>query len=61
MSRPLRIEYLGAYYHVMNRGLARGKVFLNDNYREGVLASNGYITRWTYPERGKVAKSRKQS
>ena len=26
--------------------------FRNDNYREGVLASNGDINRWTYPERG---------
>ena len=27
MSRPLRIEYPGAVYHVMNRGLARHPVF----------------------------------
>jgi len=27
MARPLRIEYPGAYYHVMNRGLSRRCVF----------------------------------
>ena len=29
MARPLRIEYPGAVYHVMNRGLARSLVFLD--------------------------------
>ena len=37
MSRPLRIEQPGAYYHVMNRGLARSRIFLNDDDREGFL------------------------
>ena len=27
MARPLRIEYAGAYYHVMNRGNGRQVVF----------------------------------
>ena len=27
MSRPLRIEYEGAWYHVMNRGAGRRQVF----------------------------------
>lgn len=27
MSRPLRIEYPGAWYHVMNRGAARQEIF----------------------------------
>jgi len=31
MTRPLRIEYEDAIYHVMNRGLARQDIFL---YRE---------------------------
>lgn len=31
MSRPLRIEYPNAYYHVMNRGLNRQSIFLNDD------------------------------
>ena len=33
MSRPLRIEYPGAIYHVMNRGNQRDQVFFtNDHY-----------------------------
>jgi len=31
MSRPLRIEYPGAWYHVMNRGRRREKIFLDSN------------------------------
>jgi len=31
MSRPLRIEYPGAYYHVMNRGLTDQPVFVSDS------------------------------
>jgi putative transposase len=31
MSRPLRIEYDNAFYHVMNRGRGRENIFLNDN------------------------------
>ena len=27
MSRPLRIEYAGAWYHVMNRGRRGEKIF----------------------------------
>ena len=27
MSRPLRLEFDGAYYHVMNRALERKKIF----------------------------------
>ncbi len=35
MPRPLRIEYPGAVYHLMNRGSARQKVFLGSaDYRE---------------------------
>lgn len=34
MSRPLRMEYPGAYYHVMNRGLARQAIFNSDKDRE---------------------------
>ena len=29
MSRPLRIEYPGAYYHIMNRGRARQRIYRN--------------------------------
>jgi REP element-mobilizing transposase RayT len=31
MSRPLRIEYPGAWYHVMNRGRRREDVFIEKN------------------------------
>ena len=34
MTRPLRIEYPGAYYHVMNRGLSRQAIFREDKDRE---------------------------
>ena len=34
MSRPLRIEYPGAYYHVMNRGAGRQMIFAQDTHRE---------------------------
>jgi putative transposase len=30
MSRPLRIQYEGAVYHVMNRGTARQRTFIGD-------------------------------
>ena len=33
MSRPLRIEFDGAWYHVMNRGIARKNIFNNNNQR----------------------------
>ncbi len=33
MSRPLRIEYPGAFYHVMNRGANHSPVFLDSNDR----------------------------
>ena len=29
MARPLRIEYPGAYYHVMNRGQSRRNIFID--------------------------------
>jgi hypothetical protein len=37
IARPLRIEYPGAYYHVMNRGLPRRNIFLEDKDRERLL------------------------
>lgn len=37
VARPLRIEYPGAYYHVMNRGLSRRDIFLEDNGRQSFL------------------------
>ena len=33
MARSLRVEYPGAYYHVMARGNRREDIFLDDNDR----------------------------
>jgi len=33
MSRPLRIEYEGAVYHVTSRGNARANIYLSDDDR----------------------------
>ena len=41
MSRPLRIEFAGAVYHVISRGDRRGAIYYNDSDRldwQGVLA-----------------------
>ena len=33
MSRPWRIQYSGAIYHIMSRGVDKGKIFFsNDDY-----------------------------
>ena len=45
MARPLRIEYPGAYYHVMNRGLARSNIFLDDNDRQRFLGLIGETSK----------------
>lgn len=37
MARPLRIEFEGAWYHVMNRGAARQAVFATDEQRHRFL------------------------
>ncbi len=37
MSRPLRIEFPQAVYHVMNRGAGRGEVFLGKEDNENFL------------------------
>jgi len=37
MSRPLRIEYPDAWYHVMNRGRRREKIFLTDRDRRAFI------------------------
>ena len=34
MARPLRIEYPGAYFHVMNRGNRGVDIFLSDKDRK---------------------------
>jgi len=37
MTRPLRIEYPGAYYHVSTRGNERKAIFRDDRDRERLL------------------------
>jgi REP element-mobilizing transposase RayT len=37
MARQLRIEYPGAYYHVMSRGDRRERIFEDDEDRKGCL------------------------
>ena len=37
MARPLRMEYEDAFYHVMNRGRGRQRVFPNPSYYESFL------------------------
>ena len=39
MPRPLRIEYENAYYHVMNRGRARQRIFHDEDYFEAFLTT----------------------
>ncbi len=34
MSRPLRLAFNGAWYHIMNRGLARNPIFFTDEHRQ---------------------------
>lgn len=41
MARPLRIEYPGAWYHVMNRGAGRQPVFNDDAQRAYFLSLLG--------------------
>ena len=37
MSRPWRIEYEGALYHLLSRGNGRSDIFLNDKDRNSFL------------------------
>jgi len=50
MSRPLRIEYEGAWYHVMNRGIARQAIYLNRDHRNVFLTLLEEISRKYYIE-----------
>ena len=34
MTRPLRVEYPDAYYHVINRGNYQENIYLNDRDKE---------------------------
>jgi REP element-mobilizing transposase RayT len=47
MARPLRIQYPGAVYHVMNRGGSRQRVFLDEQDYQGFLKTIGEVhDRW---------------
>ncbi len=47
MSRPLRIEYPGGYYHVMNRGRRREKIFLSaDDYEVFIKVLQETVVGW---------------
>ena len=43
MSRPLRLEYSGAVYHLTARGNARQAIFLDNADRELFLACLGEV------------------
>ena len=43
MARPLRIEYPGAYYHVINRGNNREKIFKNKAREVVIYLARGMI------------------
>ncbi|NCQ34955.1 hypothetical protein GW813_07775 [bacterium] len=45
MARPLRIEFEGAFYHVMARGNARQDIFLNDGDRQAFLENLGRVSQ----------------
>jgi len=47
MSRPLRIEYPGAWYHVMNRGRRREDIFLTSHdYEEFIRVLQEASEQW---------------
>ena len=41
MARTLRVEYAGAFYHVINRGDRREAIFLDDEGRQCFIATRG--------------------
>lgn len=45
MARPLRIEFEGAFYHVMARGNARQRIFLDDGDRQSFIGNLGRVCR----------------
>lgn len=45
MSRPLRIEYAGAVYHVTSRGNEKKPVFKNDHDREAFLNTLQHVNK----------------
>ena len=50
MARPLRIEFEGAFYHMMARGNARQDIFLDDADRQRFIDNLGRVAQrfdWT--------------
>jgi REP element-mobilizing transposase RayT len=45
LARPLRIEYEGAWYHIMNRGAGGRIVFMSSAHREMFLRLLGEVSR----------------
>ena len=45
MSRPLRIEYPNAVYHISSRGNARADIFIDDTDREKFLGVLGMVVK----------------
>lgn len=45
MSRPLRIEYPGAWYHVMNRGAGRKQIFQREEHYNYFLSLLDEVTQ----------------
>ena len=45
MARPLRIQYPGAWYHVMNRGASHQGIFLDDEDRKDFLKLLGETSK----------------
>jgi len=46
MSRPLRIQYHGAVYHVMNRGNARQDIFERTDHRQLFIRCLTEMVKW---------------
>jgi len=46
MARPLRVEFPGAFYHVMNRGNTGMDLFRSDRDREKFLEYIGKAVAW---------------
>jgi len=72
MARPLRLQYPGAYYHVMNRGNRREDLFVADQDRKvfwDALADScetyhikliSYVARFTTSSTLEVSQHRRQ-
>ena len=44
MARPLRLEYIGALYHVTSRGDRRDNIYIDDGDREQMLLLLGEVS-----------------